>query len=495
MSGVSTTKYLLPSDKFEFVTKPYQHQIESFNYAATHEKFFLGDEQGLGKTKQAIDIAVYRKKVYGLKHCLIVCGVNSLKFNWVDEIVTHSNESSMILGTRIGKRGKVYVGGSVRTRLEDLTEVEKGNIDDYFLITNIETLRNPQIQEKLRQLTENGTIGMVIIDEIHKAKNPESKQGLSIHCLQSYFRLALTGTPLMNNPIDLYNILKWLEVYNGTFYSFRHRYCEMGGRGGYGIVGYKNLFELRRYYEKVELRRKKEDVLDLPPKIRTIEYVEMTPKQAQLYQGVRECILANIHQIKLSPNPLAQLIRLRQVTGHTAILSRTIRESAKVNRLKEMLKEVVENGRKALVFSNWVNMVDILAEELKEYNPAIITSKTKDIDAEKYRFQNDDDCKIAIGTIGVMGTGHTLTAASYVFFVDKPWNFANTIQAEDRAHRIGSKFPVQSITLVCKDTIDERIEEIIAEKAELMEGLIEGDEDIIERLNIETDELVDRLLS
>ena len=79
MSGVSTTKYLLPSDKFEFVTKPYQHQIESFNYAATHEKFLLGDEQGLGKTKQAIDIAVYRKKVYGLKHCLIVCG-NRLLF-------------------------------------------------------------------------------------------------------------------------------------------------------------------------------------------------------------------------------------------------------------------------------------------------------------------------------------------------------------------------------------------------------------------------------
>lgn len=486
---------LSPAEAFDFVTKPFQHQIESFNYAIENPMFLLGDEQGLGKTKQSIDVAVYRKQTEGIKHCLIVCGVNSSKRNWVNEINTHSNESSMILGTRMGARGKLYIGGSVNSRIEDLEEVIQGEIDEYFLITNLETLRNKKVQEYLKDMTEAGLIGMTIFDEIHKAKNAESKQGQSIHCIKSQYKMALTGTPLMNNPVDLYNILKWLGVYKPTFYTFRHRYCEMGGRGGYAIIGYKNLTELRNMFEKIMLRRKKEDVLDLPEKTRTIEYVTMTPKQAQIYKEVRECIMANIQQIKLSPNPLAQLIRLRQATGYTGILSETIRESAKIDRLKEMLEEVVANGRKALVFSNWTSMTDVLEQELSKYNPAMITGKTKDVDIEKEMFQNDPDCKVAIGTIGVMGTAHNLTEASYVFFIDKPWNMANTEQAEDRAHRIGTKFPVESITIVCENTIDERIEDIIYRKKELSEALVEGDEFKLKELNIDTDSLVDELLS
>lgn len=495
-----------PAEAYNFITTPYQHQIDSFNYAAENDMFLLGDEQGLGKTKQSIDIAVFKKQNTGMKHCLIVCGVNSSKRNWVDEVEMHSNEKAKILGTRVGRRGKVYVGGSVNSRIEDLEEVMQGATEEFFLITNLETLRNKQVQEYLTDMTEEGLIGMTIIDEIHKAKNAESKQGRSIHCLQSQYRIALTGTPLMNNPVDLFNILKWLGAYKLQYNTFKHRYTVMGGRGGYAIVGYKNLKELRSKFEKVMLRRLKDEVLDLPEKIRRKVTVDMTPNQAQIYKEVRECIMANIQQIKLSPNPLAQLIRLRQATGYTGILSDTIQESAKIDALKEMLAEitqdeldedgnVIRKGRKALVFSNWTSMTNVLERELQEYNPAVITGETKDVDFEKAVFQKDDSCKVAIGTIGVMGTAHTLTEASYVFFLDKPWNMANTVQAEDRAHRIGTKFPVECVTFVCKGTIDERIEEIIANKAELSEGLIEGDQDVIERLNIDTDSLLDQLLS
>lgn len=506
LNMLTETEVLTPAETYNFVTEPFKHQIESFNYAMENPMFLLGDEQGLGKTKQSIDVAVHRKNTEGIKHCLIICGVNSSKRNWVNEINTHSNETSMILGTRMGVRGKLYVGGSVQSRIEDLEEVMQGEINEYFLITNLETLRNKKVQEYLTDLTEAGLIGMTIFDEIHKAKNAESKQGKSVHCIKSQYKMALTGTPLMNNPVDLYNILKWLNAYKYTYHTFKHRYTVQGGKGGYAIVGYKNLRELRGMFEKVMLRRKKEDVLDLPQKIRNVEYVTMTPKQTQIYKEVLACIMANIQQIKLSPNPLAQLIRLRQATGYTGILSDNIKESAKIDRLKEMLKEVTQDeldengkvirvGRKALVFSNWTSMTDVLAEELKEYNPVLITGKTKDVDIEKAVFQNDDNCKVAIGTIGVMGTAHTLTEASYVFFIDKPWNFSNTEQAEDRAHRIGTKWPVESITLVCENTIDQRIEDIIYNKKELSEGLIEGDQDIIERLNIDTDSLLDQLLS
>lgn len=477
------------SNEFEFKTTPFEHQKQGFEYALSHNKFLLGDEQGLGKTKQAIDIAVNRKQTAKFKHCLIVCGVNSLKYNWLKEVGIHSNEQARVLGSRVNSKGKLK-DGSLKDRLADL----EADLKEFFIITNIETLRNKDVAKKLSEMTSKGVIGMTIIDEIHKAKNPQSAQGKAIHNLKSHFKLALTGTPLMNKPIDLYNVLKWLDTEKSSFYGFRNRYCQMGGYGGYEIVGYKNLNDLKDKLNKNMLRRKKEEVLNLPPKVRSIEYVEMSAKQSQLYKEVMRGIKANLSEVMLSSNPLAQLIRLRQVTAHTSILSSTVNESAKLERLKEMLEELAESGQKAIIFSNWTDVTDVLVEELKEYNPAVITGKTQDRQEEVERFQNDENCKVIIGTIGAMGTGLTLTRASSVIFMDKTWNMANTEQAEDRAHRIGTTGTVNIVTLVCKDTIDERIEEIIEEKAEMSKALVEGDEDALLKL-MSPEDLVNRLLS
>lgn len=492
-------------------TKPFKHQVEGILHGLRTDKFLLADEQGLGKTKQAIDIAVNRKMKEGFKHALIVCGVNSLKWNWANEIKLHSNESVHILGTRVNTRGKVR-DGSLKDRLEDL----QNGRDEFFLITNIESLRKPQqkkrvngkmqdvklsetqktqlaIINEIEKMTKDGTIGIVIFDEIHKAKNAQSQQGKAIHHLKSPYKVALTGTPLMNNPIDLYNILKWLDAERGSFYGFRNRYCIMGGYGGYEIVGYKNLKELQMRLDNVMLRRKKEDVLDLPPKLRQTEYVEMTAKQKQIYTDVLRGVRENLADIKLSPNPLAQLVRLRQATSHTGIISDTVQESAKFDRMKEIIEELVDSNQKAIVFSNWAEVTNRALKELQDYNPAYITGDVKDRQAQVEKFQNDDSCKVIIGTIPAMGTGLTLTAASTVIFLDKPWNPANTVQAEDRAHRIGTTGTVNVITLVCKDTIDERIEEIIYEKSELSEGLVEGDDEILSKFD--SGQLVDMLLT
>lgn len=477
------------SEAFHYKTSPLDHQVEGFNYALKHNKFLLGDEQGLGKTKQAIDIAVNRKLTNNFKHCLIVCGVNGLKWNWLAEIKKHSDEKAHVLGTRIGVRsGKVQDKGN-KEKLEDLS----GGRSEYFIITNVETLRNKEIAEKLKEMTLNGTIGMTIIDEIHKCKNPSSSQGKAIHNLKSYFKMALTGTPLMNKAEDLYNPLKWLDAEQGNFHAFKSRYCIMGGYGGYQVVGYKNLNELQAKLDKSMLRRKK-DMLNLPEKMRHTEYVEMTAKQAVLYKEVLAGIKANLHEIKLSPNPLAEIIRLRQVTAHTGILSKTINESAKVERLKEMLEELVESGQKAIVFSNWTSVTNRVFDELKEFNPALATGEVKNVQEQIDKFKTNDSCKVIIGTVPVLGTGFTLTEATHVFFLDKPWNMANTEQAEDRAHRIGTTSTVNVTTLVCKDTIDERIEEIIEEKANLAKGLVEGDEVMLAKYDSPT-EFLERLLS
>lgn len=458
---------------FAFKTSPFAHQIEGFNFGLSHDRWLLGDEQGLGKTKQVIDIAVAKKETCGYKHCLIVCGVNGLKWNWQNEIKTHSNETGWILGQRTKNR-KVVIGSS-KDKLADLEQIN--TISSYFLITNVESLRDEKISAKLNELCKNKTIQLVAIDEIHKCKNPSSQQGKGILKLQSDCRIAMTGTPLMNTPMDLYIILKWLGYEKHSFFAFKKHYCVMGGFGGYEIVGYRNLDELQDQVKEIMLRRLKEDVLDLPDKLFIDEYVEMTAKQEQIYKEVTADIKANIDQIKMANNPLAELIRMRQATGYTGILSSTIQESAKIDRLEEIVEETVQNGKKVVIFSNWLQMTDPIYQRLsKLYEGAVITGETADSErqANVNRFQNDKNCKFILGTIGAMGTGLTLTAGTVVVFMDEPWTMANKQQAIDRCHRIGTKDNVTVYTIMCKNTIDERIHEIVEKKGAMSDALIDG---------------------
>lgn len=469
---------------FEFKTTPFGHQVEGFEFGLKHDRFLLGDEQGLGKTKQVIDIAVAKKLSKGYKHCLIICGVNGLKWNWKSEIDTHSNETAHILGTKINSKGKEVIGSS-KDKLADLNKLPK----DYFLITNIESLRDQDILKKVKELTQNGQIEMVAIDEIHKCKNPSSQQGKAILQVNPETRIAMTGTPLMNTPLDLYIVLKWLGFEKHSFYQFKQHYCVMGGYGGYEVVGYRNLGELQENLDGLMLRRLKKDALDLPDKIYTTEFVEMSKAQTTIYNEVKAEIKEQIDKIKISNNPLAQLIRLRQATGFTGILSSQVKESAKLDRLEEIVEELAENNEKCIIFSNWTDMTNPTYERLKRFNPAIITGETKDRVTEQDKFMNDKRCKCIIGTIGAMGTGLTLTAATTVIFLDSPWNRANKEQAEDRAHRIGTKSNVNIITLVCKDTIDERIEELVHKKGAMADALVDGN------VGINKSEVIDFLLN
>lgn len=447
-------------------TKPFEHQMESFNYALTHNKFLLGDEQGLGKTKQALDIAVARK--HKMRHCLIVCGVNNLKWNWYKEVEIHTNEKAHILGSRVNRKGKTVIGSSVE-RLADLKQIH----DEYFLITNIETLRDKSIQSQIKKMCSDGIIGMTIIDEIHKCKNSQSKQGKAIHCCCSYYRLALTGTPLMNNPVDLYNVLKWLEVENHSLTYFKNLYCEMGGFGGYEIIGYKNLDQLENSLNKNMLRRRKEEVLDLPPKIYTDELLDLDSSQDKLYRDVTNQIIEDIDRIMLLPNPLTELIRLRQVTSNPNILTSKNITNVKYDRILDILESTTD---KVIIFSNWTKVINPLYIKLSSlgYNPALVTGESKDPILEMNKFQSDNTCKVILGTTPALGTGYTLTAANTVIFIDEPWSKAIKDQAEDRCHRIGTKGTVNIITLICKDTIDERIHQIIKNKGELSDRIVDG---------------------
>lgn len=458
---------------FEFKTKPYEHQIAAFNYGLVNDKWLLGDEMGLGKTKQVIDIAVAKKLQKGYKHCLIICGVNGLKWNWANEVKTHSNEEAWILGQR-KKNGKIVIGSNA-DKLDDLKHLN--SISAYFIITNIETLRSAEIVAQIESLCALNAIQMIAFDECHKAKNPTSQQGKGILKTKAETMIAMTGTPLMNTPLDLYIILKWLGYEKHSFYQFKNHYCVMGGYGGYEIVGYRNLDELQSELDNIMLRRKKETVLDLPEKTYIDEFVEMTPKQEQIYKEVTAQIKANIDQIKMANNPLAELIRMRQATGYTGILSSSIKESAKLDRMEEIVDEAVENGKKVVIFSNWTQMTDVIRARLaKKYKGVVITGQTNDAERQVNvnHFQNNDDCKYIIGTIGAMGTGLTLTAGTVEIFLDEPWNMALKEQCVDRCHRIGQKNNLTIYTIMAKDTIDERIHDIVEQKGVMADAIVDG---------------------
>nr|DAL16941.1 MAG TPA_asm: Chromatin remodeling complex ATPase [Caudoviricetes sp.] len=477
----------LPSG-FVFTTKPYKHQMEGVIYGLEHESFLLGDDQGLGKTKEIIDLAMCRKQTDGLKHCLIICGINGNKYNWADEVKIHSREDSWILGTRFTKRPPIkMIEGSTKDKMEDLNNVPH----QFFWITNIETLRGGSfkekqgkrtvirfpIAEKIQELCDRGIIGMIAFDEAHKAKNPDSQQGkalLSIDCKGP--KIPMSGTFVLNNPLDLYLPLRWSGFETHSFYAYKQHYCKMGGFGGKEIVGYKNLDELRSMVSKVMLRRVKGDVLDLPPKVHTIEWVDAYPEQKSLYKDVRYQVRDNIDKVKVHPDPLSEMLRLRQVTGYPGILSSTVTKSAKMDRMEELVEEEVSVGGKAIIFSNWSEMTNVIRHKLKKYNPAYITGEVGSVQRmeEKDRFQNDPNCKVMIGTIGALGTGFTLTAAQLVIFVDEPWNRGIKDQAEDRAHRIGTRGTVRIVTILTRDTVDEGVYNLVQKKGKMADLLVDG---------------------
>lgn len=463
-----------------FKTKPFPHQLDGIRFGLNHDRFLLCDDQGLGKTLQIIDLVeCLGDKV---QKALIICGVNSLKYNWREEVSKHSNEKGYVLGTRYRKNGKEYLG-STKDKINDLSNLP----DNKYIITNIETLRlgakkigkykyDFPIANKIKELCNDGTIGLIAFDECHRAKDSTSLQGKAMLEISAPHMIAMSGTPLMNSPIDLYFPIKWLGYENHSLFEFKRHYCRLGGYNDAEILGYKNLDELRSLVDQIMLRRLKTEVLDLPDKIEKLEYVEMSSKQSKLYLEIQENTKTLIHQIRMSNNPLSMLLRLRQVTGWCGIIDESIQESSKMQRMVELVEDIIANNQKAIIFSNWTSITEVAVKLLSKYNPAYITGDVKQEERmnEVDRFQNDERCKVIIGTIGAMGTGLTLTSAQNVIFLDEPWTKALKNQAEDRAHRIGTKGTVSIITLMCKDTIDDRIHDLIEKKGKMSDAIIDG---------------------
>lgn len=453
-------------------TEPYKYQLDGLLHGLSTDKFLLNDDQGLGKTKQIIDIAVNRKYSEGLRHCLIVVCRNGHKWNWRKEIMKHSDEGCVIIGSRSRKNGRLYAGSN-QDKLEDL---RSNNASKLFLIINIESFRDKEIVAELKAMTAAKIIDMIAVDEIHYCRNPSSAQGKGLLSVSATYQIPMSGTPIVESPLDAYLPLAWMGYEQHSFYQFKKHYCVFGGYGGKQVVGYKNMGELKNRIEKVRIRRLKSQELDLPPKIRHTEYVEMGAAQSNLYNEMLEAIKDDLDLIKMSVNPLSQLIRLRQITGYPGIVSSRITDSAKLDRLEEYANEFIAAGKKIILFSNWTKMLDAVMDRLRIHNCVRIdgTQTEEQNKQAEETFMEDETCKVIMGTIGAMGTAYTLTKGSVIIFLDEPWNAKVKEQAEDRGHRIGTTEPLFIITLITSGTIDERVNDIVIGKGEIADFLVDG---------------------
>ena len=465
-------KRLLPikGDMLPYKLKPFKHQEEAIVFGLNHKRWLLLDDMGLGKTASIIHIAEELKSRENIKHCLVICGLATLRGNWKKEIRLHSNESFRVIGEKINKKG-VSSYTSIRERTEEILKP----IDEFFLIVNIETLRSDDFIDAIRYGPNE--IDMIVVDEIHRTSNKNSTQGSNLLKLHSEYAIAATGTLLTSAPVNAYLPLKWLGIDKANLTTYKRQYCEFGGFGGHEIIGYRNLEVLKEEIESNSLRRTKEILKDsLPSKTIIKELVTLSDEHRKFYLDVKKGIKEECNKIQLNTTNLLSLVtRLRQATACPQILTTKDIKSTKLERCVELVEDLISKGEKVVVFSTFKESVKYLAEDLKEYKPLVCTGDSSEsiINDNVDKFQTDENCKLIIATHQKMGTGITLNKASYMIFIDTPFNYSDFSQACDRIYRIGTKRPVFIYNLICEGTIDERVAQIVDKKQAISDYVVD----------------------
>lgn len=463
---------LSETEKVSFKLTPFKHQLEAVDFGLVHEKWLLLDSPGTGKTFSTICLAETLKRRGLIDHCFIICGVNALKQNWKREIQKFSTESAVILGEYTTRNGTTRYR-SVEKRAEQL----RNPIEEFFIITNIETLRDARIVEAFKK--SKNTFGLIAVDEIHKAAgNKSAQQTANLLKLDAPFKLGMTGTLIVNSPISAYGSLSFTENDQSTLTNFKSLFCNFGGFKNTQVIGYKNLEVLQEEIDACSLRRTLSDVReDLPPLTVDVEYLEMDDDQQKFYEAIKEGVKEEADKIELkSGNLLALTTRLRQATACPSVLTTQAVESVKVERAFELIEEITSQGEKVVVFSMFKEPLNILASKLQRFRFSLNTGDTSDFEVANNvaRFQDDPNEQVFLGSYNRCGTGLTLNSSMYMVCVDTPYTYALFEQAQQRIHRVNNSRPAYIKVLVCSDTIDERVQEIVETKRELGEYLVDG---------------------
>lgn len=427
---------------------------------------------GCGKTASSMWLAETLHQRGEISHCLIVCAVASLRQNWKKEIAKYSNESCVILGEKISKSGRVSYE-TIAKRVEQL----KKPIDEFFIITNIESLRSDAVIKAIS--SGPNKIDMILVDEIHRCNNKQSQAGGNLLTLKAPYKVGMSGTLLVNKPLDLYLPLSFIDKDKATLTNFKNQYCNFEATAftNYNISGYKNLDLLKDELDSCSLRRTLDNVVDMPLKTVSTELIEMPDDQAKFYEAVKEGVKTDALKINLNAaNLLALMTRLRQCTVDPSILTTEKIKSAKIDRCSELISDLVEQHEKVVVFSNFKQPLEILAEQFKNYRPLVCTGDYSDDQVSRNvdQFQNDPEALICLCTHARMGTGFTLNAAAYAIMLDTPYTYSSLDQSICRIYRLNNTRPCYIKILACQNTVDERIIKIVENKKDLGDFIMDG---------------------
>lgn len=462
---------LTEEEKLSFKAKPYKHQLEAVDFLLKQKKSLLLDGCGVGKSLEMILYAETLKKRGLIDHCLIITGIAGLRENWEREIRKFSTESVITIGKYVTRTGTTRYRPMAK-RAEQL----KSKIEEFFVLLNVESIRDSKIIEAIKK-SEN-TFGLIAFDEAHKIGAPNTSQYNNLMKLESDYKVAATGTLIVNTPMSAFPSLKFTENDQATLTNFKLQYCEYGGFGGKQIVGYKNLGSLREEIDGCSIRRTLYDVrAAMPALIIDTEYLEMDEEQQKFYEAIKEGVKEEADRIELKPgNLLALTTRLRQATACPGVLTSQDIESIKVNRAFEYIEELCSQGEKVVVFSMFKEPLHVLASKLGQFRFSLNTGDVPDSLAfqNMIRFQEDPKEQVFLGTFGKCGTGFTLNSAMYLICIDTPYTFSLFEQGYQRVYRINNERPAFVKVLVCSETIDERVQQIVETKKELGEYLVDG---------------------
>jgi SNF2 family DNA or RNA helicase len=423
---------LLASGSLQMARPPFAFQLDGVAFLFPRHEAVLADEMGLGKTMQAITtlrLLVHQGQV---RRVLLVCP-KPLVINWQREFAIWAPE----LNTTIVDGGP--------TRRQWLWQEADGPV----IIANYESL----VRDRANVSENTVHFDLVILDEAQRIKNGASATNEAVRSIPRSRSWALTGTPMENRIDDLVGIF--------DFVSPGQIDAKMKPRA------------IGRAVSDHVLRRTKEQVLtDLPPKLVRDAQVALTPEQAASYRLAEDEGVVRLRAMKQAvtiQNVFELILRLKQICNFDpATLA-----SSKLERLEADLEECAASGRKALVFSQWVETLELLRGRLKRFLPAEYHGQIpqRRREAEIERFRDDPGCRLMLMSYGAGSVGLNLQFANYVFLFDRWWNPAVEDQAINRAHRIGALQPVTVTRFLTAGTIEQRIDEILQRKRELFDDV------------------------
>ena len=472
---------------YKFKTEPYEHQKDALKKCYNKEAFAIFAEMGTGKTKIALDNAciLYNQ---GKIDRLLVVAPKGAYMNWVEqEIPTHVPDyvEKEVLAWKLSTSQRY------KAELRSIRAVNDFRLK--IFVMNVEALSTKKGTDAAKLFLIGKS--MMIVDESTTIKNPKAKRTKNVLELakEAKYRRILTGSPVTQSPMDLWAQMDFLDPYilgQSSYYAFRTRYAVVieataaGGTHRYQkIVKFKNLKELGERVSPHSYRILKKDCLDLPDKVYSKRFVELSDEQTKAYAEMKANAMAMLQgQSATALNVLTQLIRLHQITcGHMKTDEGNIIE-LKNSRLDELMQILGETNGKVIIWANYIH--DILSIEKsikKEYGDdsyCTYYGATKSEDRQKciYDFQNkENNCRFFIGNTQTGGYGITLTAASTVIYYSNNYDLEKRIQSEDRAHRIGQVNKVAYIDLVAKGTVDEKIIQSLKNKVNIAKE-INGEE-------------------